>query len=117
VARCPGLKQNLYWKEITTENKSVYEEARRYLEAVGFSIQAVVIDAKHGTVGRFEIKQEIHYHFRCELCGRVIDVNEPVDRELDKKVANRTGLRISYHQLEFRGLFRDCQQLSTDRKE
>jgi hypothetical protein len=48
VARCPGLKQNLYWKEITTENKAVYEEARLYLEANGFNIQAVVIDARHG---------------------------------------------------------------------
>ncbi len=26
----------------------MYEEARRYLEAAGFSIQAVVLDAKHG---------------------------------------------------------------------
>lgn len=48
VARCPALKQNLYWKEITTENKAVYEEARRNLEASGFNIQAVVLDAKHG---------------------------------------------------------------------
>ena len=48
VARCPGLKQNLYWKEITTENKTVYEEARIYLEHAGFDIKAVVLDAKHG---------------------------------------------------------------------
>jgi hypothetical protein len=48
VARCPRLKQNLYWKEITAENKTVYQEARRYLEHTGFNIQAVVIDAKRG---------------------------------------------------------------------
>jgi hypothetical protein len=48
VARCPNLKQNLYWKEITTENKAVYEEARIYLEHAGFNIKAVVLDAKHG---------------------------------------------------------------------
>jgi hypothetical protein len=48
VARCPNLKQNLYWKEITTENKAVYEEARQFLEHAGFDIEAVVIDAKHG---------------------------------------------------------------------
>ena len=48
VARSPNSKQNLYWKEITTENKAVYQEARRYLEEAGFTIQAVVIDAKHG---------------------------------------------------------------------
>jgi Fur family peroxide stress response transcriptional regulator len=70
-----------------------------------------------GTVSRFEIKQEIHYHFRCERCGRVIDVDEPVDRELDKRVANKTGLKISSHQLEFRGLCCDCQKLSPGYKE
>ena len=64
----------------------------------------------NGTVSRYEVKQESHYHFRCEQCGRVFDIDEPVDRELDRKVARRTGLKISYHQLEFRGLCKDCQR-------
>ncbi len=63
----------------------------------------------NGTVSRFEVKQDSHYHFRCERCGRVFDVDEPVDKELDRRVALRTGLKISHHQLEFRGLCRDCQ--------
>jgi Fe2+ or Zn2+ uptake regulation protein len=66
-----------------------------------------------GTVGRFEGRQDKHYHFRCERCGRVLDVDEPVDTELDHRVAAKTGLKISYHQLEFRGLCRDCQQRTT----
>jgi Fe2+ or Zn2+ uptake regulation protein len=67
----------------------------------------------NGTVSRFEAKQESHYHFRCEQCGRVIDVDQPVDRELDQKVARRTRLKISYHQLEFRGICHDCQHKQT----
>lgn len=63
----------------------------------------------NGTVSRFEAKQESHYHFRCEQCGRVFDVDEPIDRALDGKVAKRTGFKISYHQLEFRGVCHDCQ--------
>lgn len=66
----------------------------------------------NGTVSRFEVKQESHYHFRCEQCGRVIDVDQPTDRELDQKVAKRTGLKIAYHRLEFRGLCHDCQRKS-----
>jgi Fe2+ or Zn2+ uptake regulation protein len=65
----------------------------------------------NGTVSRFEAKQESHYHFRCERCGRVSDMDQPVDRELDQKVAKRTRLKISYHQLEFRGICHDCQHL------
>lgn len=65
----------------------------------------------NGTLSRFEAKRESHYHFRCEQCGRVIDVDQPVDRKLDQKVARRTGLKILYHQLEFRGVCHDCQHL------
>jgi hypothetical protein len=54
----------LYWKKITTENKEVYEEARRYLEEAGFNIQAVVLDAKHGIREVFSglVVQICQYH-------------------------------------------------------
>jgi Fur family peroxide stress response transcriptional regulator len=64
----------------------------------------------NGTLSRFEAKQESHYHFRCEQCGRVFDLDEPVNNELDERVAKRTGLKVLYHQLEFRGICHDCQQ-------
>ena len=63
-----------------------------------------------GTVSRYEGKPENHYHFRCEKCGQVFDLDEPVNNELDERVAKRTGFTVSYHQLEFRGLCKDCQQ-------
>jgi hypothetical protein len=64
LVRCPGLRKNLYWKEITTESKTVYEEARRYLEAHGYHIEAVVVDAKYGTKEVFSglIIQICQYH-------------------------------------------------------
>lgn len=63
-----------------------------------------------GTVNRYEGRQDNHYHFRCEKCGRICDLDIPVDHQLDKKVAEKTGFSVSYHQLEFRGLCNDCQQ-------
>ena len=62
------------------------------------------------TLSRYEVKQESHYHFRCEKCGRVSDIDMPVDKELDQQVEKGTGLKVSYHQLEFRGLCKDCQK-------
>ena len=62
-----------------------------------------------GTVSRYEGNIENHYHFRCEKCGRVFDLDEPVNNELDEKITKQTGFKVSYHQLEFRGLCRDCQ--------
>ena len=63
-----------------------------------------------GTVIRYEGNKENHYHFRCEKCGRVFDLDEPVNNELDEKIAEQTGFKVSYHQLEFRGLCKDCQR-------
>jgi len=64
VARSPGLKKNLYWKEITTENKAVYQAARQYLEEAGFNIQAVVLDIKPGIKQVFSDKviQACQFH-------------------------------------------------------
>jgi Fur family peroxide stress response transcriptional regulator len=63
-----------------------------------------------GTASRYDGRQENHYHFRCEKCGRVFDLDEPVDRKLDERVAKKTGFKVSHHRLEFRGLCKECQQ-------
>ncbi len=63
-----------------------------------------------GTVSRFESRQDNHYHFRCERCGQVSDIDMPVDKELDRHAANRTGHEIRYHQLEFRGICKECKK-------
>ncbi len=69
-----------------------------------------------GTISRFEGRQDNHYHFRCDNCGRVFDVDEPVDKEIDKRVAERTGFKVLCHQTEFRGLCKDCQKKSKGEK-
>ena len=93
-------------KEIPHISKGTVYRNLRVLQEDG----AVLELNPNGTVSRFEANRKSHYHFRCEQCGRVIDVDQPVDRELDEKVARKTGLKILYHQLEFRGVCHDCQQ-------
>lgn len=63
----------------------------------------------NGTTSRFEVAHSNHYHFRCEDCGKVLDLDAPIYKELDRQVAERTGLKILHHQLEFRGLCHNCQ--------
>jgi Fe2+ or Zn2+ uptake regulation protein len=62
-----------------------------------------------GTVSRYEGQHDNHYHFRCEGCGKVFDLMEPVNKELDERIAKKTGFQVNYHQLEFRGLCQSCQ--------
>jgi Fur family peroxide stress response transcriptional regulator len=70
-----------------------------------------VLDIR-GTLSRYEIKQEGHYHFRCEACGRVYDLDEPVDPGLDDRISKRTGFIVSGHQTEFRGRCAECNRPS-----
>lgn len=66
-----------------------------------------------GTLSRFDGNTQNHDHFRCEQCGRIFNVDEPVDRGTDARVARETGFKVSYHRLEFRGLCKDCQSLQS----
>lgn len=61
-----------------------------------------------GGLSRFDGNMHNHYHFRCEGCGCVFDVAEPVDASLNSRVAQETGFEVSYHITEFRGICRDC---------
>ena len=70
-----------------------------------------ILELKLGcTFSRFDGKRYNHYHFRCERCGQVFDVDEPVNKEIDARVAQKTGFKISCHQLEFQGLCKECQR-------
>ena len=69
----------------------------------------VALVADGGTHSRYDGCTDNHYHFRCDVCGRVFDVEELVDTGLDRRVAAQTGLAIRCHSLEFHGLCKDCQ--------
>jgi len=92
-------------KEISKISKGTVYRNLQVLEEDG----AITELKLKGTPGRYESKQESHYHFRCEKCGGVSDINMPVDKELNHEVTKRTGLEISSHYLEFRGLCQQCQ--------
>lgn len=64
VFRCPRLKQNLHWQEITTETVEVYRQARAVLEARGCQLQAVVLDGRPGIRQVFADLpiQQCHFH-------------------------------------------------------
>ena len=62
------------------------------------------------TSSRFNGNAANHYHFRCEKCGRVFDIDEPVDEKINQRIARKTGFKISHHWLEFRGLCKRCQK-------
>ena len=53
VIRCPRLRKNLYFHEVSSETTKEYRRARTQLEASGYVIQATVIDGRRGVLGVF----------------------------------------------------------------
>ena len=58
----------------------------------------------------FDGNIEPHYHFRCDVCGRIFDIEEPIDKTIEKKVARKTGFSVTRHNLELGGLCTDCHR-------
>ncbi len=54
VARDPNAHENLYVAELRHETKLEYQLARRTLERIGYTIQAVVLDGRRGIPRVFE---------------------------------------------------------------
>ncbi len=81
----------------------------RNLKLLRESGEVLEIDLS-GAFSRFDGNPENHYHFRCEKCGRVFDVDEPVSKELDERVARKMSFDVLYHRIEFRGLCQECQR-------
>jgi Fur family transcriptional regulator, peroxide stress response regulator len=59
------------------------------------------------TFDRFEANMEPHYHFRCENCESISDLDIPVDPRIDGKLAGG-GFRVRGHEIEFFGMCPKC---------
>ncbi len=62
------------------------------------------------TFNRFDANISPHYHFLCEKCGDIIDLEIPVDEKLNDKVNTKTGLKALRHRIEFFGLCDKCRE-------
>lgn len=58
---------------------------------------------------RFDGNPVNHYHFACMKCGKVFDIDSPVDVNIDIEVSRKTGFQIDYHRMEFYGTCPSCQ--------
>ena len=67
-------------------------------------IQELAFGATHS---RFVANKELHYHFVCEECGLIEELDMPVVEWREEKVAER-GYEVTSHRLEFYGLCPDC---------
>lgn len=61
-----------------------------------------------GTADHFDGDPKPHYHFCCNQCGRVYDLDMQVHSELEAEAAEHTDFMIESHSLIFYGKCRNC---------
>lgn len=99
----------------------VYQEVRKEMPNVSLGtiyrnlktlsengeIQELAFGSTHS---RFDAKSHRHYHFVCENCDRVDDLELNSVAELETEVSNNGGYVVNSHRLEFYGLCPECSQ-------
>ncbi|MBN1897851.1 MAG: transcriptional repressor [Spirochaetes bacterium] len=60
------------------------------------------------TFDRYDANITTHYHFICEKCHAIIDLDIHVDKNLEKKVDQAMHFKTKKHRIEFFGLCDKC---------
>lgn len=63
-----------------------------------------------GTFSRFDANIKPHYHFTCQMCGKIMDIEEPVHHEIEATIAHKTGFEITHYCMGFFGKCSNCRE-------
>ena len=96
----------------------VYEKVRKKLPSISIgtvyrNLHVLVslglvneLNDKNST--RFDGITSEHYHFNCEKCNMIIDLDIPINKSLNRMIEKKTGYTVSGHKIEFNGLCDSC---------
>lgn len=104
----------------------VYEKVRESCPSISRATVYRILNrlAEKGTIMKVELNNGAdifdhnvhpHYHVRCLRCGRVCDVSLPYMQDLEKRVGDSSGFRITGYSIQFDGICPRCQE-SEDRE-
>ena len=90
VIRVPHLKKNIYVQEVRSESIDEYWKAKRSLEAIGYTIEAIVLDGRSGVRQLFSDipVQMCHFHQK-QIVARYLTNNPKLEAGIElKKLAS-----------------------------
>lgn len=71
--------------------------------------QGEILELSYGKgFSRFDGNASNHYHFTCENCGKILDVETPIASDVEKEISAHMGVKVSKHRFEFYGSCPDC---------
>lgn len=50
-----------------------------------------------------------HHHLTCQLCGKIVDIDDELLAYAETKISQKTGFKIKHHSIELEGICQDCQ--------
>lgn len=69
-----------------------------------------ILELDYGsTQSHFDGNSENHYHFMCEKCGKIYDLDMPVKIDLEEEVKEKFNHDVKFHRLEFFGICNNCK--------
>lgn len=97
----------------------VYQEVRKEMPNVSLGTiyrnlkilteMGEALELSYGsTYSRFDGNTEEHYHFVCESCDNVFDIDMPLIEGIGDNVEEAMGAKVTSHRLEFYGKCKDC---------
>lgn len=103
----------------------VYDMVRRRLPRIGLGTvyrnlelladSGVILKLEvGGTQKRFDATVEPHYHIRCSMCGKVDDIDIPVQEHINQAATAASSYKVLGHHIEFSGICRSCQHTRQD---
>ena len=59
---------------------------------------------------RYDTNTDQHYHFQCERCGKIIDIDIDYLDKVNDTVSQKYHLQVNEHVLVFRGICSQCEE-------
>ena len=99
----------------------VFEQARKIISNISLSTvyrnlnilknEGEIQELSHiWSFVRFDGNPQNHYHFFCEECGSVYDIDLPAQHQLDEEVGRLNGMKVESHSMLFFGLCHKCKK-------
>lgn len=121
-------KQKRIIMEVLRSTKShptadwIYEQAKKQLPDLSLGTvyrnlnllknMGEIMELNYGsTYSRFDGNPKNHYHFHCQECGKVYDLDISPELYLDQYAGDIKGHEILSHRLEFYGICNECKNV------
>lgn len=107
--------------------EEIYEEVKKKCPDIGLATvyRTVLLLEDVGVVSRLDLndgcsryelvheeEEHTHHHLICNLCKKVMEVQDDLLEKLEHTVENSYGFKILDHSVKFYGLCKECQEKS-----